>query len=126
MQDQAEWSEHASFMDALAEDGFIVLGGPVGDGNRFMFLIEAESEEEIRLASPTIRTRPANGSSWPASSPGSWSSAILTPADDAYLEGQCPTKNGRRRSLLSGRAAQRNCVRLIPRSTLASAHSMKG
>lgn len=48
MQEQAEWSEHASFMDGLADDGFIVLGGPVGGGERFMFLIEAESEDEIR------------------------------------------------------------------------------
>jgi uncharacterized protein YciI len=48
MQEQAEWAEHAAFMDALADKGFIVLGGPVGEGDRFMFLVEAESEDEIR------------------------------------------------------------------------------
>ena len=66
MQDQAEWSEHASFMDALADDGFMVLGGPLGDGNRFMFLIEAESEEEIRTRLADDPHTAANGSSWPA------------------------------------------------------------
>jgi uncharacterized protein YciI len=48
MQEQAEWPEHASFMNTLAGERFIVLGGPIGDGDRFMFLIEAKSEDEIR------------------------------------------------------------------------------
>ena len=30
LREQDGWDEHARFMDALAEDGFIVLGGPVG------------------------------------------------------------------------------------------------
>jgi uncharacterized protein YciI len=40
---------HAAFMDALAADGFIVLGGPVGDGDDFLFAIKAADESEIRL-----------------------------------------------------------------------------
>jgi hypothetical protein len=32
---QPEWTAHAEFMDALAGDGFIVLGGPVADRTRF-------------------------------------------------------------------------------------------
>jgi uncharacterized protein YciI len=31
MREQDGWDEHAAFMDALAEAGFIVLGGPLGD-----------------------------------------------------------------------------------------------
>ena len=31
--EQAGWDDHAAFMDALAEDGTIVLGGPVGEGD---------------------------------------------------------------------------------------------
>ena len=27
---QAGWEEHAAFMDRLVDDGFIILGGPVG------------------------------------------------------------------------------------------------
>jgi hypothetical protein len=32
MSDLEMWTEHAAFMDALAYDGFVVLGGPVGNG----------------------------------------------------------------------------------------------
>ena len=31
--DQAGWDEHASFMDQLADEGIVLLGGPVGDVN---------------------------------------------------------------------------------------------
>jgi uncharacterized protein YciI len=48
MRSQQAWAEHASFMDALADDGFIVLGGPVADGTRFLFLVRASREEDIR------------------------------------------------------------------------------
>jgi uncharacterized protein YciI len=45
---QPEWPAHAAFMDALADDGFIVLGGPVADRTRFLFLVSADREDEIR------------------------------------------------------------------------------
>jgi uncharacterized protein YciI len=46
---QSEWEEHAEFMEALVDDGFIVLGGPLDDGTqRVVLAIEAASEEEIR------------------------------------------------------------------------------
>lgn len=48
MQEQDEWTEHAAFMNALAAEGFIVLGGPVVDETAFMFLIDADSEDQIR------------------------------------------------------------------------------
>jgi hypothetical protein len=49
---QAGWNEHAAFMDSLVEDGFVILGGPVGRGTRFVFAVDATSEAEItdRLA----------------------------------------------------------------------------
>lgn len=53
MRQQERWLEHAAFMDALADDGFIILGGPLGDGEeRFLHIIAAESEHSIaaRLA----------------------------------------------------------------------------
>jgi hypothetical protein len=31
--EQAGWDEHAAFMDGLVEEGFVVLGGPVGEGD---------------------------------------------------------------------------------------------
>jgi uncharacterized protein YciI len=48
LEEQSGWDEHAEFMDALVDDGFIVLGGPLGDEVRVMHVVEAESEEEIR------------------------------------------------------------------------------
>lgn len=34
MRRQKQWSEHAAFMDDLAERGFIVAGGPLGHEDR--------------------------------------------------------------------------------------------
>ena len=46
--EQDEWDEHAAFMDALVDDGFVVLGGPVGDGEQILLAVEARDEDEIR------------------------------------------------------------------------------
>jgi uncharacterized protein len=49
MREQDGWDEHAAFMDALAEEGFVVLGGPLGNGDRrFMHVVEAASAEAVR------------------------------------------------------------------------------
>ena len=53
MRQQEQWNEHAAFMDTLADEGFVVLGGPLGDGEKkFLLIIDAEGEQEIaaRLA----------------------------------------------------------------------------
>jgi uncharacterized protein YciI len=49
---QDKWDEHAAFMDALVEDGFVVLGGPVGNGDEVLLIVRADTEAEIeaRLA----------------------------------------------------------------------------
>jgi uncharacterized protein YciI len=46
MREQDGWDDHAAFMDGLAEDGFIVLGGPLGEGLKFMHVVDAASAEE--------------------------------------------------------------------------------
>jgi uncharacterized protein YciI len=53
MREQEKWDEHARFMDALADEGFVVLGGPLGEGERvFLLIMNAESRQaiEMRLA----------------------------------------------------------------------------
>ena len=45
---QSLWDEHANFMDELVDTGFMVLGGPLADGHRVVFVVEAESEEAAR------------------------------------------------------------------------------
>ena len=48
LEEQSGFPEHASFMDALVDDGFIVLGGPLEDEKRVVHAVEAESPEAIR------------------------------------------------------------------------------
>lgn len=48
---QDGWDEHAAFMDRLVGDGFIILGGPVGEGDppdETLHAVEAADEDEIR------------------------------------------------------------------------------
>jgi len=48
IREQVGWHEHATFMDALVDDGFILFGGPVGDGESALLAIEAADEQAIR------------------------------------------------------------------------------
>jgi uncharacterized protein YciI len=52
LRDQDLWVEHAAFMDALVQEGFIVLGGPLDGDREVLLIVNAESEEAIhkRLA----------------------------------------------------------------------------
>jgi len=47
MREQDEWDAHARYMDELVDDGFIVLGGPLADGERVLMAISAADEREI-------------------------------------------------------------------------------
>jgi hypothetical protein len=49
MNAQVQWPEHATFMDDLANNRFVMLGGPLGDGNNVLLVVDAASESEIRL-----------------------------------------------------------------------------
>jgi uncharacterized protein YciI len=48
--EQDRWEEHAAFMDGLVEDGYVVLGGPVGEGEGedTLQVMEAEDEQAVR------------------------------------------------------------------------------
>jgi uncharacterized protein YciI len=48
LREQDGWPEHAEFMEALVDDGFVLLGGPVGDGVRTVLVVDAASERAIR------------------------------------------------------------------------------
>jgi uncharacterized protein YciI len=47
MREQAGWTAHAAFMDALVDDGFIVLGGPMGE-HHALIVVDAASSDEAR------------------------------------------------------------------------------
>ncbi|HET6467821.1 MAG TPA: hypothetical protein VFG43_05530, partial [Geminicoccaceae bacterium] len=49
--EQGGWDAHAAFIDALAEEGFIVLGGPIGegdDGDNTLLVVDADDEATVR------------------------------------------------------------------------------
>jgi uncharacterized protein YciI len=49
MREQEGWQEHGAFMNALAEQGFVRLGGPLGEGEqRFLLVVDADSERAVR------------------------------------------------------------------------------
>jgi uncharacterized protein YciI len=48
LEEQSGWDDHAAFMDALVGEGFILLGGPLGDEYRVVHAVEAESEQAVR------------------------------------------------------------------------------
>ena len=76
LRDQEAWPEHAAFMNALADEGFVeALGGPVGGGPKTLLIVDAPDEDAIcrRLdADPSGRRWGCSRS--PASSPGTCSS----------------------------------------------------
>jgi uncharacterized protein len=45
MREQDYWTEHAVFVNGLVDEGFLLLGGPLGDGNpyRAMVIVDASS-----------------------------------------------------------------------------------
>lgn len=48
--EQDGWEEHAAFMDALTEEGVVILGGPVGESldDDVLVVMDAASEAAIR------------------------------------------------------------------------------
>ena len=48
LEEQSGWDAHASYMDALVDSGFIVLGGPLAGDGRVAHAVEAESEDAVR------------------------------------------------------------------------------
>ena len=55
LREQPAWQPHADYMDALMEEGFVVLAGPLSDGSgthRALLVLDADSEDQVhaRLA----------------------------------------------------------------------------
>jgi uncharacterized protein YciI len=53
LESQDDWEPHASFMESLERDGFVVLGGPLQGTADVLLIVRANSPDEIlsRLAS---------------------------------------------------------------------------
>ena len=48
LREQSAWREHAELMNALAEDGFVLVGGPLAGGPKTLLIVNAPSELDIR------------------------------------------------------------------------------
>ena len=48
LEEQSDWDAHATFMNGLVDDGFIVLGGPLADEHRVVHAVDAVSEDAVR------------------------------------------------------------------------------
>ena len=48
MEGQDDWAAHASFMNALATEGFVILGGPLDGTPDVLLVFRATTPEEIR------------------------------------------------------------------------------
>jgi uncharacterized protein YciI len=46
--EQPFWGEHAAFIDALVDEGFILMGGPLVDEGGALLVFNAEDENEVR------------------------------------------------------------------------------
>ena len=48
MRAQAQWAEHAAFMNALAAEGFVLLSGPLRSGEEVLLIVDAPDEATVR------------------------------------------------------------------------------
>lgn len=56
LRSQQLWDEHAAFMDQLTSEGFVVLGGPLGDADgEAMLVVKAADEAAVHA---TLATDP--------------------------------------------------------------------
>jgi hypothetical protein len=47
LEGQSDWSAHASFMNRLQSEGFIVLGGPLEGTSDVLLIVRGTSSDEI-------------------------------------------------------------------------------
>ena len=47
MESQADWPAHAAFMNALVDEGFIALGGPLEGSPDVLLVVRATTDDEI-------------------------------------------------------------------------------
>jgi uncharacterized protein YciI len=48
LREQESWPDHAAFMNALADEGFVVVGGPLNGGPKTLLVVDSSGEQEIR------------------------------------------------------------------------------
>ena len=49
LEDQPEWDAHASFMNGLQREGFIVLGGPLEETPDVLLIVRASGSDDMAV-----------------------------------------------------------------------------
>jgi len=47
LEQQDRWGAHASFMNALVQEGFVALGGPLEETSDVLLIVRARSADEV-------------------------------------------------------------------------------
>jgi uncharacterized protein YciI len=49
MREQQSWPEHVKFINGVADEGFLIVAGPVGDGSpyRAMLVVSADDADQV-------------------------------------------------------------------------------
>jgi uncharacterized protein len=48
LEGQADWAPHASFMNGLAHEGFVILGGPLEGTSDVLLVVRAATADDVR------------------------------------------------------------------------------
>ena len=48
MSEPTDWAPHASFMNSLAKEGFVILGGPLEGTSDVLLVVRATTPDEVR------------------------------------------------------------------------------
>jgi len=48
MSEQRNYSQHSDYMGTLFDKGFVILGGPIGDGKRILLIYNTEDEKLLQ------------------------------------------------------------------------------
>jgi uncharacterized protein YciI len=58
MRGQVKWDAHAAFMDALADEGFIVAGGPLGGEDEAMHVMHIIDAPDVSIIEARLAEDP--------------------------------------------------------------------
>jgi uncharacterized protein len=47
MSEQTQFTQHSDYISTLLDKGFVVLGGPIGDGKRILLIYNTEDEKVV-------------------------------------------------------------------------------
>src|SRR2546428_12326819 len=82
MESQADWASHASFMNSLAKEGFVILGGPLEGSPDVLLVIGAKTPDEFVPVWRRILGRAGIYSTSPGSHPGRCGWDLSSPRND--------------------------------------------